>query len=141
MNRPKYVMNRPKRTLNGSMRFNSKYSLKKSFWYYILLLCPVKISYKIYTQKGFYMWIADHWKDYEVLDTSSGEKLERWGDYILVRPDPQVIWKTPHDHRRTVITTEVPRAAENGSSSICRMNGRSITPCLFRRKPPVRLIL
>ena len=45
------------------------------------------------------MWIADHWKDYEVLDTSSGEKLERWGDYILVRPDPQVIWKTPHDHK------------------------------------------
>ena len=58
-----------------------------------------KISYKKYTQKGFYMWIADHWKDYEVLDTSSGEKLERWGDYILVRPDPQVIWKTPHDHK------------------------------------------
>lgn len=45
------------------------------------------------------MWIADHWKDYEVLDTSGGEKLERWGDYILVRPDPQVIWSTPHDHR------------------------------------------
>ena len=45
------------------------------------------------------MWIADNWKDYEVLDTSSGEKLERWGDYILVRPDPQVIWKTPHDHK------------------------------------------
>ena len=44
------------------------------------------------------MWIADNWKDYEVLDTSSGEKLERWGDYILVRPDPQVIWDTPHDH-------------------------------------------
>lgn len=40
------------------------------------------------------MWIADHWKDYEVLDTSSGEKLERWGQYILVRPDPQVIWNT-----------------------------------------------
>ena len=43
------------------------------------------------------MWIADHWKDYEVLDTSNGEKLERWGDYILVRPDPQVIWNTPHE--------------------------------------------
>lgn len=42
------------------------------------------------------MWIADGWKDYEVLDTSSGEKLERWGEYILVRPDPQVIWDTPH---------------------------------------------
>ncbi len=41
------------------------------------------------------MWIADNWKDYEVLDTSNGEKLERWGDYILVRPDPQVIWDTP----------------------------------------------
>ena len=41
------------------------------------------------------MWIADTWKDYEVIDTSGGEKLERWGDYILVRPDPQVIWNTP----------------------------------------------
>ncbi len=40
------------------------------------------------------MWIADKWKDYEVIDTSNGEKLERWGDYILVRPDPQVIWKS-----------------------------------------------
>ena len=40
------------------------------------------------------MWIADQWKDYELLDTSSGEKLERWGKYQLVRPDPQVIWKT-----------------------------------------------
>ena len=38
------------------------------------------------------MWIADNWKDYEVLDTSEGEKLERWGDYLLIRPDPQVIW-------------------------------------------------
>ncbi len=41
------------------------------------------------------MWIADQWKDYEVLDTSEGEKLERWGKYILLRPDPQVIWNTP----------------------------------------------
>ncbi len=40
------------------------------------------------------MWIADNWKDYEVIDTSSGEKLERWGDFFLVRPDPQVIWNT-----------------------------------------------
>lgn len=44
------------------------------------------------------MWIADNWKDYEVLDTSKGEKLERWGDYLLVRPDPQVIWDTPKDN-------------------------------------------
>lgn len=41
------------------------------------------------------MWIADNWKDYEVIDTSGGEKLERWGEYLLVRPDPQVIWNTP----------------------------------------------
>ena len=40
------------------------------------------------------MWIADGWKDYEVIDCSGGEKLERWGNYILVRPDPQVIWDT-----------------------------------------------
>ena len=40
------------------------------------------------------MWIADNWNDYEVLDTSNGEKLERWGDYLLVRPDPQVIWES-----------------------------------------------
>ncbi len=46
------------------------------------------------------MWIADNWKDYEVIDTSLGEKLERWGDYILVRPDPQVIWDTKRDDRR-----------------------------------------
>ena len=44
------------------------------------------------------MWIADNWKDYAVLDASGGEKLERWGSYILVRPDPQVIWRTPYDH-------------------------------------------
>ena len=42
------------------------------------------------------MWTADKWKDYEVLDTSGGEKLERWGKYILVRPDPQVFCNTPN---------------------------------------------
>lgn len=41
------------------------------------------------------MWIADGWKDYEVIDCSDGEKLERWGKYLLIRPDPQVIWSTP----------------------------------------------
>ena len=46
------------------------------------------------------MWIANQWKDYEVIDTSTGEKLERWGDYILVRPDPQVIWNTPKNDVR-----------------------------------------
>lgn len=44
------------------------------------------------------MWIAENWKDYEVIDASAGEKLERWGSYLLVRPDPQVIWNTPKAH-------------------------------------------
>ena len=39
------------------------------------------------------MFLADGWKDYEIIDTSDGEKLERWGNYLLVRPDPQVIWQ------------------------------------------------
>ena len=41
------------------------------------------------------MWIADSWNEYQVLDTSDGEKLELWSGYKLIRPDPQVIWKTP----------------------------------------------
>ncbi len=45
------------------------------------------------------MWTADGWKDYQLLDTSSGERLERWGDYILIRPDPQVIWNTPRTRK------------------------------------------
>ena len=44
------------------------------------------------------MWIADGWKEYELLDCGSGEKLERWGDKLLVRPDPQAIWNTPRHH-------------------------------------------
>ena len=45
------------------------------------------------------MWIAGNWNDYEVIDCSKGEKLERWGPYILIRPDPQVIWDTPRKDR------------------------------------------
>lgn len=43
------------------------------------------------------MRIAREWKDYEILDTSGGEKLERWGDILLIRPDPQIIWNTPRE--------------------------------------------
>ena len=39
-----------------------------------------------------------NWIDYELIDTSAGEKLERWGDIILIRPDPQIIWNTPKKH-------------------------------------------
>ena len=45
------------------------------------------------------MYVADKWIDYELLDTSDGERLERWGDYILIRPDPQVIWKGKREHK------------------------------------------
>ena len=45
------------------------------------------------------MWIADGWKDYELLDCGGGEKLERWGRQILVRPDPQAIWAPEGKHR------------------------------------------
>ena len=40
------------------------------------------------------MWAAENWKDYELIDTSDGERLEKWGKFTLVRPDPQVIWST-----------------------------------------------
>ena len=45
------------------------------------------------------MWVADQWKDYELIDCSRGEKLERWDRYTLLRPDPQAIWNTPRTHR------------------------------------------
>ena len=41
------------------------------------------------------MRTAENWKDYELLDASGGERLERWGDIILIRPDPQILWDTP----------------------------------------------
>ncbi len=44
------------------------------------------------------MWVSADWKDYELLDCGGGEKLERWGKYLLVRPDPQAIWDTPRVH-------------------------------------------
>ena len=77
------------------------------------------------------MWIADNWKDYEVIDCSKGEKLERWGDYILVRPDPQVIWtlqrQTKDGNPETDTITEAKKAAVNGNFSVSRSSGRFIT--------------
>ena len=46
------------------------------------------------------MRVADRWKDYELLDASGGERLERWGDIILIRPDPQIIWNTEKKDKR-----------------------------------------
>ena len=44
------------------------------------------------------MWFSENWKDYQLLDCSDGCRLEKWGDYTLVRPDPQVIWKNCKKH-------------------------------------------
>jgi 23S rRNA (cytosine1962-C5)-methyltransferase len=45
------------------------------------------------------MWVADKWQDYELLDASDGERLERWGRFVLRRPDPQIIWKNSASHK------------------------------------------
>lgn len=44
------------------------------------------------------MWRSDHWNEYELLDCGAGERLERWGKYLLVRPDPQAIWQREGSH-------------------------------------------
>ena len=61
------------------------------------------------------MWISKDWKEYEVLDASGGERLERWGSYLLVRPDPQVIWQTPkNDPRWERCDAKYERSASGG---------------------------
>lgn len=45
------------------------------------------------------MWLSDQWKDYRLLDGCDGEKLEQWGSFVYVRPDPQIIWKNKLDKR------------------------------------------
>ena len=72
------------------------------------------------------MWIADKWEDYELLDCGGGEKLERWGRQILVRPDPQAIWETPHANRGWE-TTARPPAADIGTRKSCPSSGRCVT--------------
>ena len=78
------------------------------------------------------MRIADQWKDYEIIDTSGGEKLERWGDVLLIRPDPQIIWNTPRAHphgarRMPDIFAPVPAAAAGRIGRWTKKNGRSGT--------------
>ena len=60
------------------------------------------------------MWIADRWKDYEVIDCSEGEKLERWGRYKLLRPDPQVIWNTEKDEKWKKLNAHYHRSSKGG---------------------------
>ena len=65
------------------------------------------------------MWIADNWKDYELLDASDGERLERWGTYILRRPDPQIIWKKVEKDRSWNVADAIyKRSAKGGGGWI-----------------------
>ncbi len=60
------------------------------------------------------MWVSDKWEDYELLDAEGGERLERWGDYILVRPDPQIIWSGEREDRRWKKAHGVYRRSRSG---------------------------
>ena len=63
------------------------------------------------------MWLSDKWQDFELLDCSKGEKLERWGSYYLVRPDPQAIWDTPRTDERWNYRDARYRRSETGGGS------------------------
>ncbi len=60
------------------------------------------------------MYIANRWEDYEVIDTSDGEKLESWGGYKLLRPDPQVIWSVPKDKEWKKLNAHYHRSSKGG---------------------------
>jgi len=63
------------------------------------------------------MWISDGWRDYELIDCGDGERLERWGKHILVRPDPQAIWKTPRTNRLWKNADAVYRRSSSGGGA------------------------
>ncbi|MBO5416465.1 MAG: class I SAM-dependent methyltransferase [Clostridia bacterium] len=71
------------------------------------------------------MWCSENWKDYELLDASDGERLERWGKYILVRPDPQVIWKDAAKHPAWRRADAIYRRSSNGGGG---WNKNSLPP-------------
>ena len=68
------------------------------------------------------MWIAENWKDYELLDASDGERLERWGRYVLIRPDPQIIWKDSAKHKAWKEAHAVYRRSAKGGGEWVKSN-------------------
>ena len=63
------------------------------------------------------MIVAKNWKDYEILDMANGEKLERWGDILLIRPDPQMIWKEKtFPHKWSMANARYNRSKTGGGS-------------------------
>ena len=63
------------------------------------------------------MWISDRWQDFELIDCSGGDKLERWGEFFLIRPDPQAIWVTPRTDERWNSSNARYRRSETGGGS------------------------
>lgn len=63
------------------------------------------------------MFLADGWKDYKVLDCSDGEKLEIWGDKVLVRPDPQIVWKSDKSRNEWKAADAVYHRSKTGGGS------------------------
>ena len=63
------------------------------------------------------MWYSDLWTDYELLDASDGERLERWGDKILIRPDPQVIWRGVASHKAWKHADGIYRRSSSGGGA------------------------
>lgn len=63
------------------------------------------------------MWSAENWKDYELLDTSDGERLERWGQRILIRPDPQIIWHGVAKHPSWKHADGIYRRSQSGGGA------------------------
>ncbi len=63
------------------------------------------------------MWSADNWKDYSLLDCSDGCRLEKWGEYTLIRPDPQVIWKNCRAHASWKKADAVYNRSKSGGGS------------------------
>ena len=68
------------------------------------------------------MWCSENWQDYELLDASDGERLERWGKYILIRPDPQIIWKGVAKHPLWKKADGVYRRSNNGGGGWIKQN-------------------
>lgn len=60
------------------------------------------------------MDIAKTWEDYEIIDMANGEKLERWKDYYLVRPDPQIIWKEKSDPEKWKLADAIYKRSKTG---------------------------
>ena len=68
------------------------------------------------------MWSANNWKDSQLLDASDGERLERWGKYILIRPDPQIIWHSERNAPEWKRADGIYRRANTGGGKWVKKN-------------------